>query len=198
MMNAWMAQLARANETGEPTGAIMISGNCVELLRVFDIHPIFPEVTALQNAIRHQSLPLILKAEEVGYSSDNCAYVKADMGLFLSGGMGPGTKMPYPTVTLCNYVGCNVYVKWFEHLAAATGSELFMLGVPFLDGGGYVGVGLPPRSGPPLGVHRRADAHGESHQPVHRHPLRPDQALRGGVEGRLPRDPLQQELPALP
>ena len=131
MMNAWMAQLARANETGEPTGAIMISGNCVELLRAFDIHPIFPEVTALQNAIRHQSLPLILKAEEVGYSSDNCAYVKADIGLFLSGGMGPGTKMPYPTITLCNYVGCNVYVKWFEHLAEATNSKLFMLDIPF-------------------------------------------------------------------
>ncbi len=132
LMNTWMAQLARANETGEPTGAIMISGNCVELLRAFDIHPIFPEVNALQNAIRHQSLPLILKAEQAGYSSDNCAYVKADIGLFLSDGMGPGTKMPYPTITLCNYVGCNVYVKWFEHLAEATGSELFVLDIPFL------------------------------------------------------------------
>ncbi|MBI2014037.1 MAG: hypothetical protein HYS77_00610, partial [Candidatus Rokubacteria bacterium] len=40
LMNDWMARLARANETGEPTGAIMISGNCVELLRTFDIHPI--------------------------------------------------------------------------------------------------------------------------------------------------------------
>jgi benzoyl-CoA reductase subunit B len=132
LMSAWIDQLARANETGEPTGAIMISGNCVELLRAFDIHPIFPEVTALQNAIRHQSLPLILKAEQAGYSSDNCAYVKADIGLFLSGGMGPGTRMPYPTITLCNYVGCNVYVKWFEHLAEATGSRLFMLDIPFL------------------------------------------------------------------
>jgi benzoyl-CoA reductase subunit B len=132
MMNDWMAQLARANETGEPTGAIMISGNCVELLRVFDIHPIFPEVTALQNAIRKGALPLILKAEQAGYSSDNCAYVKADMGLFLSGGMGPGTKMPFPTITLCNYVGCNVYVKWFEHLAELSKSRLFVLDIPFL------------------------------------------------------------------
>ena len=94
----------------------MISGNCVELLRACHILPMFPEVTALQNAIRKKSLPLILKAEQAGYSSDNCAYVKADIGLFLDGGMGPGKPIPFPTITVCNYVGCNVYVKWFEHL----------------------------------------------------------------------------------
>src|SRR5574341_906074 len=86
LMSAWMAALARAEAEGQPTGAIMISGNCVELLRACHILPMFPEVTALQNAIRHKSLPLILKADQAGYSSDNCAYVKADIGLFLEGG----------------------------------------------------------------------------------------------------------------
>jgi len=131
LMADWMAQLGRAEAEGVPTGAIMISGNCVELLRACQVLPMFPEVTALQNAIRHKSLPLILKAEQAGYSSDNCAYVKADIGLFLEGGMGPGKPIPYPTITVCNYVGCNVYVKWFEHLADVTGSTLFMLDVPF-------------------------------------------------------------------
>jgi benzoyl-CoA reductase subunit B len=32
---------------------------------------------------------------------------------------------------VCNYVGCNVYVKWFEHLADISGARLFMLDVPF-------------------------------------------------------------------
>jgi bcr-type benzoyl-CoA reductase subunit B len=91
----------------------------------------FPEVTALQNAIRHRSLPLILKAEQAGYSSDNCAYVKADVGLVLDGGMGPGAPIPFPSIVVCNYVGCNVYVKWFEHLADIAGAPLFMLDVPF-------------------------------------------------------------------
>jgi len=131
LMSAWMAELGRAEAEGRPTGAIMISGNCVELLRACHVLPMFPEVTALQNAIRHKSLPLILKAEQAGYSSDNCAYVKADIGLYLEGGMGPGTPMPFPTITVCNYVGCNVYVKWFEHLADISGSKLFMLDVPF-------------------------------------------------------------------
>ncbi|MBI4638043.1 MAG: 2-hydroxyacyl-CoA dehydratase, partial [Candidatus Rokubacteria bacterium] len=131
LMSAWMAALGRAEAEGVPTGALMISGNCVELLRACHILPLFPEVTALQNAIRHKSLPLILKAEQAGYSSDNCAYVKADIGLFLEGGMGPGKPIPFPTITVCNYVGCNVYVKWFEHLADVSGSKLFMLDVPF-------------------------------------------------------------------
>ncbi|MBI2493852.1 MAG: 2-hydroxyacyl-CoA dehydratase [Candidatus Rokubacteria bacterium] len=132
LMSAWMGELGRAEAEGRPTGAIMISGNCVELLRACHILPMFPEVTALQNAIRHKSLPLILKAEQAGYSSDNCAYVKADIGLFLEGGMGPGKPMPFPNLIVCNYVGCNVYVKWFEHLADISGAKLFMLDVPFL------------------------------------------------------------------
>ena len=132
LMSAWMGELGRAEAEGVPTGALMISGNCVELLRACHVLPMFPEVTALQNAIRHKSLPLILKAEQAGYSSDNCAYVKADIGLFLDGGMGPGKPIPFPTITVCNYVGCNVYVKWFEHLADISGSKLFMLDVPFL------------------------------------------------------------------
>jgi benzoyl-CoA reductase subunit B len=131
LMSGWMAELGRAEGEGRPTGALMISGNCVELLRACHVLPMFPEVTALQNAIRHKSLPLILKAEQAGYSSDNCAYVKADIGLFLDGGMGPGKPIPFPTITVCNYVGCNVYVKWFEHLADISGSTLFMLDVPF-------------------------------------------------------------------
>ena len=131
LMSAWMSELARAEESGVKTGALMISGNCVELLRACHLLPMFPEVTALQNAIRHKSLPLILKAEQAGYSSDNCAYVKADIGLFLDGGMGAGRPIPFPSVIVCNYVGCNVYVKWFEHLADVSGAPLFMLDVPF-------------------------------------------------------------------
>jgi benzoyl-CoA reductase subunit B len=132
IMAAWSGELARAGREERPTAALMISGNCVELLRACHLLPMFPEVTALQNAIRKRSLPLILKAEQAGYSSDNCAYVKADIGLFLEGGMGPGTALPFPTLTVCNYVGCNVYVKWFEHLADVSGSRLFVLDVPFL------------------------------------------------------------------
>ncbi|OGK79863.1 MAG: hypothetical protein A2X50_01095 [Candidatus Rokubacteria bacterium GWF2_70_14] len=111
LITDWTAALARAEAERQPTAAIMISGNIVELLRALGLFPMFPEVIALQNAIRKRSLPLILKAEQAGYSADNCAYVKADIGLYLDGGMGPGKPIPFPSLIVCNYVGGNVYVS---------------------------------------------------------------------------------------
>jgi benzoyl-CoA reductase subunit B len=111
---------------------MMISGNCVELLEGFGSIPQYPEVNALQLAIRHQSLEPILAAEEMGYAGDNCAYVKADIGCMLKGITPTGGRLPKPTLVLCNFVGCNTYVKWFEHVAAFTGAPLFVLDVPFL------------------------------------------------------------------
>lgn len=128
LMGAYYDRLARAQEDGAPTGYLMISGNCVEILRAMDILPVFPEVNALQVAIRKKSLPLILKAEQLGYASDNCAYVKADIGMHTTGSGG----IPRPTVIVCNYVGCNVYIKWFEHLAALFNAPLYMIDIPFL------------------------------------------------------------------
>lgn len=132
IMNAWMAQLKGATRSAEPSAYLMISGNCVEILRCFDILPVFPEINALQLAIRKKSLPYILKAEEIGYASDNCAYVKADVGYTLSGGVGPEGNIPIPSMIVCNFVGCNVYIKWFEHCAAMFNVPLIMLDVPFI------------------------------------------------------------------
>lgn len=135
LMLKWYGRLNEAAETGTPpTASLMISGNCVELLEAFGAIPIYPEVNALQLAIRHQSLEPILAAEELGYAPDNCAYVKADIGCLLKGITPTGDKLPKPSLVLCNFVGCNTYVKWFEHTAAFTGSPLYVLDVPFLRG----------------------------------------------------------------
>jgi benzoyl-CoA reductase subunit B len=132
IMTQYYEALGQASQRGEPSATLMISGNCVEILRAFDIHVIFPEVNALQLAIRKQALPLILKAEQIGYSSDNCAYVKADVGLLLSGGIGDGAAIPRPSLVVCNYVGCNVYIKWFEHIAEFCKSPLMVIDIPFV------------------------------------------------------------------
>ena len=135
LMLDWYSQLDQAAQTGDPpTVSMMISGNCVELLEGFGAVPIYPEINALQLAIRHQSLDPILAAEDMGYAADNCAYVKADIGCYVKGITPTGAKMPKPTLVLCNFVGCNTYAKWFEHVAALTGSPLYMLDVPFLRG----------------------------------------------------------------
>src|SRR6266496_3598864 len=133
LMVEWCEHLNDAAETGcPPTVTMMVSGNCVELLEGFGAVPIYPEVNALQLAIRHQSLDPILFAEELGYAADNCAYVKADIGAYLKGITPTGGKLPKPTLVLCNFVGCNTYLEWFEHVAEFTGAPLYTLDVPFL------------------------------------------------------------------
>ena len=133
LMLAWYSQLDQAANTGNPpTVTMMVSGNCVELLEGFGAIPIYPEVNALQLAIRHQSLDPILAAEELGYAADNCAYVKADIGCILKGITPTDGKLPTPTLILCNFVGCNTYLKWFEHLAKLQNAPLYVIDVPFM------------------------------------------------------------------
>lgn len=128
LMMQWYDRLAESSKSV----AMMISGNCVELLEAFDLVPFYPEINALQLAIRHQSLEPILAAEDMGYAADNCAYVKADVGAWLKGITPAGKPLPNPALVLCNFVGCNTYVKWFEHTAEFTRSPLYVLDVPFL------------------------------------------------------------------
>jgi benzoyl-CoA reductase subunit B len=133
LMLKWYERLDESARTGHPPAvSLMISGNCVELLQAFDIVPLYPEVNALQLAIRHQSIEPILAAEELGYAGDNCAYVKADIGAYLKGITPTGGKLPPSSLVLCNFVGCNTYIKWFEHVAALTGAPLYVIDVPFL------------------------------------------------------------------
>ena len=133
LMLDWYSRLDEAATSGSPaTVSMMISGNCVELLEGFSAEPLYPEVNALQLAIRHQSLDPILAAEDLGYAADNCAYVKADIGCYLKGITPTGGKLPVPTLILCNFVGCNTYLKWFEHVAKMTGAPLSVIDVPFM------------------------------------------------------------------
>jgi benzoyl-CoA reductase subunit B len=133
LMLAWYEQLDQAARGGSPaTVSMMVSGNCVELLEGFGAVPIYPEVNALQLAIRRQSLDPILAAEDLGYAADNCAYVKADIGCILKGITPTGGKLPTPTLILCNFVGCNTYLKWFEHLAKLQQAPLYVIDVPFM------------------------------------------------------------------
>jgi benzoyl-CoA reductase subunit B len=122
---------ACAEGSGERNVYMMISGNPVELVQAFDLLPVYPEVNALQLAVKKQSLPFILQAEEMGYSTDNCAYVKADIGMFFGGRKTPFATIPKPDFILCNYVGCNVYLQWFEHLEEYTHKPTYNLDIPF-------------------------------------------------------------------
>lgn len=133
LMGRYFERVTRAAEKGEGKAVYMlISGNPVELIQAFDLIPVYPEIDALQLAAKKSALPFIQKAEELGYSMDNCAYVKADVGLFLGDRKTPFATIPLPSLILCNYVGCNVYLQWFEHLAEYCDGQLYNLDIPFL------------------------------------------------------------------
>ncbi|HET9884698.1 MAG TPA: 2-hydroxyacyl-CoA dehydratase family protein, partial [Candidatus Binatia bacterium] len=133
LMGRYFERVTRAAEKGEGKAVYMlISGNPVELIQAFDLIPVYPEIDALQLAVKKSALPFIQKAEELGYSMDNCAYVKADVGLFLGDRKTPFATIPLPSLILCNYVGCNVYLQWFEHLAEYCDGQLYNLDIPFL------------------------------------------------------------------
>ncbi len=133
LMGAYYREMTEVAESGSKRAVhLLIAGNPVELIRAFDLLPVFPEVNALQLAAKKVSLPYIQKAEELGYSTDNCAYVKADIGLFFQGRQAPFATVPLPGVVLCNFVGCQVYLHWFEHLAEYTDAPAFNIDVPFI------------------------------------------------------------------
>ena len=132
MIGRYYANLTAASEgKGKKAIYMLISGNPAELIEAFDMLPVYPEVNALQLAVKKQSLPLILAAEEMGYSTDNCAYVKADVGMYFAGRKTPFATIPEPDLILCNYVGCNVYLQWFEHLGEYSKAPVYNLDVPF-------------------------------------------------------------------
>jgi len=134
LMGAYYAELTdiAKGRSQKKNAHLLIAGNPVELVRAFDMVPVFPEVNVLQIAARKASLPLIQKAEELGYAVDNCAYVKADVGLYLAGYEAPYGTVPKADLLLCNYVGCNVYLNWFEHLAELTGAPAMNIDIPFI------------------------------------------------------------------
>jgi benzoyl-CoA reductase subunit B len=131
LLGDWYKRLENAPRDGTPVAYLFISGNIGELLRAFGFELVFPEVNALQCGIKKVAGDFILQAEDLGYSSDVCGYVKNDIGLATSGNRGPFGTLPKPDLLLCNYSGCNTYIKWFEALAEHYGARFFMLDVPY-------------------------------------------------------------------
>lgn len=131
MLAEWFRRAGEAPARGEPVAYLFISGNIGELLTQFGFHLVYPEVNALQCGIKKVAGDLILKAEELGYSSDVCGYVKNDIGLLHTGNKSPMGNLPPPSLLVCNYSGCRTYVKWFEALAEFYGAPLVMIDVPY-------------------------------------------------------------------
>jgi len=102
MISSLFKELSTAKQTGKKVVYTFVPGNISELIRAFDMLPVYPEINALQSGMRKKSEKFIHDAEKIGYSEDVCTYVKCDIGMMLNGNIGP--------------TGCFTFMKWFENL----------------------------------------------------------------------------------
>ncbi len=127
--------LANAKELGKKVCYTFIPGNLSELIRTFDMLPVYPEINALQSAMRKKSASYIKEAEKNTHSEDVCTYVKCDVGMMMKGNIGPtGQKIPEPDVLLLSYTGCFTFLKWFETLKREyPNAKVIMVHTPYQE-----------------------------------------------------------------
>lgn len=129
-------RLARAKDDGRKVVYTFVPGNLTELLLAFDVLPVYPEINALQSAMRQRSMEYIGEAERAGHSEDVCTYVKCDLGMARRGNVSPtGTKLPPPDLLLLSYTGCFTFMKWFEILRAEYDCPVVLLHTPYQGDG---------------------------------------------------------------
>lgn len=133
MISNLFHELATTGETGKKVVYTFVPGNLSELIRAFDMLPVYPEINALQSGMRKQSGDYIREAEKAGHSEDVCTYVKCDVGMMMNGNIGPtGEKIPDPDLLLLSYTGCFTFMKWFENLGRLyPGVPVAMLHTPY-------------------------------------------------------------------
>jgi benzoyl-CoA reductase subunit B len=132
MLAGYFAEVGEAPKKGKKVVYTFVPGNLTELIRTFDMIPIYPEINALQSGMRKKSDDYIAEAERQGFSEDVCTYVKCDVGMMHKGNIGPtGQPLPPPDLLLLSYTGCFVFMKWFENLKALYNCPAVMLHVPY-------------------------------------------------------------------
>jgi len=113
LFRQWFAQLNRTAESGGQAAYVFVMGSFNEILKVFDLPVVFPEINSLQTAVRRVAHEYLGQAEDYGYSPDICGYVKADVAVQLRGGEHPMGKIPKPSLAVFTNA-CNTYIKWAE------------------------------------------------------------------------------------
>ena len=125
----WFEGLGETAERGDPAAYVFVMGSMAELLRVFDLPVVFPEINSLQTAVRRVAHEYLNQAEDFGYSPDICGYVKADVAVQLRGGVHPMGRIPKPAIAVLTNA-CNTYIKWAEIWERMYHVPVFTLDVP--------------------------------------------------------------------
>lgn len=129
MFREWFTDLSNVAEGNGHAAYVFVMGSMAEILRVFDLPMVFPEINSLQTAVRRVADEYLNEAEDHGYSPDICGYVKADYSMQLRGGEHPMGKIPKPTLAVLTNA-CNTYIKWAEIWERMYDVPVFTLDVP--------------------------------------------------------------------
>lgn len=113
LFREWFDRLNETAASGDKAAYVFVMGSLSELITTFDMPTVFPEINALQTAVRRVSDDYINQAEDHGFSPDVCGYVKADYALQLRGGEHPMGTIPKPAIAVLTNA-CNTYLKWAE------------------------------------------------------------------------------------
>jgi benzoyl-CoA reductase subunit B len=97
LFHEWFDGLTAIAKRGEQAANVFGMGSKSELLRVFDLPVVFPEINSLQTAVRRVAHEY-LNRPGTGYSPDICGYVKADVAVQLRGGEHPMGRIPRPSI----------------------------------------------------------------------------------------------------
>lgn len=125
----WFSSLTEAARHGQKAAYVFVMGNMNEVLRTFDMPIVFPEITALQMAVRGTSEEYLKESEDYGYSPDICGYLKADIAMHLRGGDHPMGQIPKPSLVVTTNA-CNTYFKWAEVWERFHGAPIVTIDVP--------------------------------------------------------------------
>jgi benzoyl-CoA reductase subunit B len=136
LFQEWYARLGEADAANEPTAYVFVMGSIAEVLKTFDFHLVFPEINSLQTAIRKTALTYLNAAEDYGYSTDVCGYVKADVGVHLKDRQHPNGRIPRPSLVIATNM-CNTYVKWVEIWERMYHCPVFVFDIPGRRGIGW-------------------------------------------------------------
>ena len=129
LFRQWFTELNRAAGEGSPAAYVFVMGSMSEILRVFNLSVVFPEINSLQTAVRRVAHEYLNQAEDYGYSPDICGYVKADVAVQLRGGEHPMGRIPKPSLAVLTNA-CNTYIKWGEIWQRMYDIPIFTLDVP--------------------------------------------------------------------
>jgi benzoyl-CoA reductase subunit B len=128
LFREWFEALTTAPDRGELTAYAFVMGSLAEFLRVFDFRVAFPEINALQTAVRRVALDYLNLAEDYGYSPRHMRLREGRRRHAVARGRASDGKIPRPALAVLTNA-CNTYIKWAEIWERLYGAPTFTLDI---------------------------------------------------------------------